>query len=117
MMLLLDNIFRPLLRLITGFEKHYSYAKQQRSFMIKLYIYSLGNRLIMLYSRNIENIADAKSFLAVVNFTVAWRHEPYSGAFDIFSLVMTEIFWNNLFDIVIFWVRYGLLRSTAYTPQ
>lgn len=117
LMLLVDAMFCPLLYIFTHLEKHYSYVEQQKSLMLKLYLYSIGNKFSMFYSRNIENISDPQTFFTLIEFTVPWRCDLGGGAFDVFSFIMLEIFLHNLIDVVHAWLKYAFFRSIAHTPK
>ena len=117
LILLVDGMFCPFIYLFTHLERHYSYVDRQRSLMLKLYFYSVGNRFAMLYSRNVRDIKRPKSFLTLIEFTTSWRNDFGGGAFDVFSYIMLEIILYNAADVVHAWLKYAFVRSAAHTPQ
>lgn len=117
LIMFVDAFFSPLLYVFTRLERHYSYAEQQRSLMLKLYFYWVGNVFSMLYSRNIEQISETGTFLTLIEFAVPWRCEFGGGAFDVFSFVMLEIILFNLIDVMHAWLKYAFFRSIAHTPK
>ncbi|KAH0574526.1 Transmembrane domain-containing protein [Spironucleus salmonicida] len=123
-MMLLDLIFRPVLYWANYFEQHVSYGEKERSWMVRLFIYSLLNKLSMIFSRNFVALLNLKNkgsdylkgLAQVFQYTTIWRRGSDTGGSDLISFMWVCIIMYPILEFLAP-ILYKLCQYSAATTQ
>lgn len=121
---LFDLAFRPILASFQRRERHYMLSNAERSWMVKLYVYKVLNRLTVYYWQNFLKVIKGEhrtdptyNFFRIYDYKTVWRFDRNHQGYDAMFFTLLNVFLGNVLDLAEYTFYLVWSKCTAKTER